>query len=151
MGSGTTLTKNAPCLRGGFNLGSAPGTDHRDESDQRLLLALLFVLRKRLENRRLPIMHTRDWKTNLKGQDLFSKIITIIVIKPKISTHKNIKKISKIKNIYIQRKKITKAAFPGLISARRTKVISKKQLRVSIAHTNLLKIQNKPKGTKTTC
>lgn len=126
-----------PCLRGGFILGSAPGTDHRDESDQRLLLALLFVLRKRLENRRLPIMHTRDWKTNLKGQDLFSKIITII--KPKISTHKNIKK------------KITIAAFPGLISARRTKVISKKQLRVSIAHTNLLKIQNKPKGTKTTC
>lgn len=72
-----------PCLRGGFNLGSAPGTDHRDESDQRLLLALLFVLRKRLENRRLPIMHTRDWKTNLKGQDLFSKIITIKVIKQK--------------------------------------------------------------------
>lgn len=50
---------------------------------KRLLLALLFVLRKRLENRRLPIMHTRDWKTNLKGQDLFSKIITIIVIKQK--------------------------------------------------------------------
>lgn len=136
-----------PCLRGGFNLGSAPGTDHRDESDQRLLLALLFVLRKRLENRRLPIMHTRDWKTNLKGQDLFSKIITII--KQKISTHKNIKKISKIKKN--TKKKITIAAFPGLISARRTKVISKKQLRVSIAHTNLLKIQNKPKGTKTTC
>lgn len=80
-----------PCLRGGFNLGSAPGTDHRDESDQRLLLALLFVLRKRLENRRLPIMHTRDWKTNLKGQDLFSEIITIKVIKPKISTHKKYK------------------------------------------------------------
>lgn len=86
-----------PCLRGGFNLGSAPGTDHRDESDQRLLLALLFVLRKRLENRRLPIMHTRDWKTNLKGQDLFSKIITIKVIKSKKLAHtKNIKKISKI-------------------------------------------------------
>lgn len=66
---------------------------------------MLFVLRKRLENRRLPIMHTRDWKTNLKGQDLFSKIITIIVIKPKISTHKNIKKISKIKKIYIYKEK----------------------------------------------
>lgn len=39
-------------------------------------------------------MHTRGWKTNLKGQDLFSKIITIIVIKPKISTHKNIKEKS---------------------------------------------------------
>lgn len=50
-------------------------------------------------------MHTRDWKTNLKGQDLFSKIITIIVIKPKISTHKNIKKISKIKKIYIYKEK----------------------------------------------
>lgn len=94
--------KKAPCLRGGFNLGSAPGTDHGDESDQRLLLALLFVLRKRLENRRLPIMHTRDWKTNLKGQDLFSKII---VIKPKISTHKNTKKISEIKKIYIYKEK----------------------------------------------
>lgn len=59
-----------------FNILSTSGCDpdHRDESDQRLLLALLFVLRKRLENRRLPIMHTRDWKTNLKGQDLFSKL-----------------------------------------------------------------------------
>lgn len=57
---------------------------------KRLLLALLFVLRKRLENRRLPIMHTRDWKTNLKGQDLFSKIITIIVIKPKKLAHTKI-------------------------------------------------------------
>lgn len=89
-------------------------------------------------------MHTRDWKTNLKGQDLFSKIITII--KPKISTHKNIKKISKIKKN--TKKKITIAAFPGLISARRTKVISKKQLRVSIAHTNLLKYKTNQKEPK---
>lgn len=50
-------------------------------------------------------MHTRDWKTNLKGQDLFSEIITIKVIKPKISTHKknkenqqNFKKYTKKKN-----------------------------------------------------
>lgn len=73
---------------------------------------MLFVLRKRLENRRLPIMHTRDWKTNLKGQDLFSKIITIKVIKSKKLAHtKNIKKISKILKKYTKKKKSLKQLF----------------------------------------
>lgn len=50
-------------------------------------------------------MHTRDWKTNLKGQDLFSKIITIKVIKSKKLAHtKNIKKISKFKKKYTKKK-----------------------------------------------
>lgn len=34
--------KKAPCPRGGFNLGSAPCTDHRDESDQKAPPGLAF-------------------------------------------------------------------------------------------------------------
>jgi len=109
---------------------------------------LFFVLRKRLENRRLPITHTRDWRTNLKGQDLFSKL-------KRTKKKKHTQKIKKIKNKkknqqnIKNKKEITKAAFPGLISARRTKVISKKQLRVSIAHTDFLKKQTKTNNQNT--
>lgn len=90
-----------------FNLVSTSGCDpdHRDESDQRLLLALLFVLRKRLENRRLPIMHTRDWKTNLKGQDLFSKFKKRKKKKkhtPKLKKNQqNIKKKKSLKQLFL--------------------------------------------------
>lgn len=58
---------------------------------------MFFVLRKRLENRRLPITHTRDWRTNLKGQDLFSKL-------KRTKKKKHTQKIKKIKN----KKKISK-------------------------------------------
>lgn len=52
-------------------------------------------------------MHTRDWKTNLKGQDLFSKIITMKVIKPKISTHKKYKENQQnLKKVYKEKKSL---------------------------------------------